>query len=164
MYIWCKFCGKFDKNYSGYCQRCYTYFVREHKENFKDLLEYGVLHTVDDEGSKQYGMPICHICGNAYTKLQQHIFYVHNISKKEYCKMFGLDNKVVMTSPSYHKKMREYAYKYNMDEQVKEIGKETRFKKGQNNNYERSYMTMQRLKKYGKEMGYKNLKNFSNKA
>ena len=54
--------------------------------------------------------------------------------------------------------MSDLAYKYNMDEQVKRVGEKTRFQKGKVPNYERSYMTLQRLKSYGKELGYKNLK------
>lgn len=158
--IRCKFCGASDKNYAGYCQRCYNYFNVNKYKNYLGQTQYGKLSFVEDINSKQYGMPICHICGNAYTKLQSHIYYAHHIFKNEYCDKFGLDRKVRMTTNEYNKKMSDYAYQYNMDEQVKKVGLKTRFKKGQSNKYERSYMTMERLKNYGKEMGYKNLKGF----
>lgn len=152
----CLSCGSYEKSYAGYCQKCYTYF---HTKGFKEFpSKYGKVCKVEDVNSKQYGMIICHICGKAFTKLQSHIYYVHNLSKPEYCKQFGLDNKALLTESTYNKKMSDLAYKYNMDEQVKKVGEKTRFKKGHNQNYERSYMTMQRLKNYGKEMGYKNLK------
>ena len=157
--IRCKSCGNIDRSYQGYCQKCYIYFIRNKFEVFKDEVEYGKLSFVKDETSKQYGMPICHICGKAYIKLQQHIYNAHHMFKNEYCNQFGLDKKIRMTTNEYNKKMHDYALQYNMGEQVKKVGKKTRFKKGQSNIYERSYMTMQRLKKYGKEMGYKNLKN-----
>ena len=157
--IRCKFCGSMDKNYAGFCQKCYTYFIVNGYKTFNDKVKYGKLSRVEDENSKQYGMPICHLCGNAYIKLQSHIYYAHHMSKNEYCDHFGLDRKVRMTTDKYNKKMSDYAYQYNMDKQVIRVGKNTRFKKGQDNHYERSYMTMERLKEYGKTMGYKNLKN-----
>lgn len=159
MKIKCKSCGSIDKNYAGYCQKCYTYFCTNQYKEYKDCIEYGKLSKVTEEGN-QYGMPICHICGKAFTKLQSHIYNAHKMSKKEYCEMFGLDNKVRMTTDTYNKIMRDYALQYNMDEQVKRVGVNTRFRKGINNNYKRSYMTMQRLKNYGKTLGVKNLKNY----
>ena len=146
MYINCKFCGKPDKNYAGFCQRCYYYFVQKKYDIFKDEVEFGKLSFVKDENSSQYGMPICHICGRAYIKLQSHIRHTHSMSKHEYCDKFGLDRGIRMTTDTYNKKMSDLAYKYKMDEQLKEAGKNTRFKKGESNNYERSYMTMERLK------------------
>lgn len=160
-YIQCKSCGKTSKSYAGYCQQCYNYFIVKNFKTYKDKTRYGEIAYVDDKNSKQHSMPICHICGKAYTKLQQHIYYAHNMSKKEYCDKFGLDHNVLLTSNDYHQKMSELAYKYDMDEQLRKAGKNTRFKKGHNRNYERSYMTKERLKHYGKTMGYKNLKNIS---
>lgn len=158
--IRCKFCGNYDKNYAGYCQKCYTYFIQNEYKTFKDKVKYGKLSFVEDKNSNQYGMPICHICGNAYTKLQSHIHYAHHMSKQEYCDRFGLDRGIRMTTDIYNRIMHDYALLYKMDEQLKRVGKETRFKKGHDRNYVRSYMTMERLKNYGKEMGYKNLKGF----
>ena len=158
MYVRCKFCGKVDKNHKGLCQQCYNYFCVKEYDVFDDIA-YGRLSFVEDENHIQYGMPICHICGRAYTKLQQHIYYAHKMSKVEYCDMFGLDRGIQMTSDTYHQKMRKYAFQYNMDEQLLRTGKNTRFKKGMDNNYERSFMTKERLRNYGKTLGYKNLKN-----
>ncbi len=155
--IKCSFCGHEDKNYAGFCQKCHTYFNVSQYKTFPS--EYGKVCKVEDELDKQYGMIICHICGKAFTKLQQHIYYAHNLSKKEYCKQFGLDNGVKLTEQKYHKTMSDLAYKYDMDKQVVRVGEKTRFEKGRDAHYERSYMTMERLKKYGKTMGYKNLKN-----
>ena len=56
--------------------------------------------------------------------------------------------------------MSDLAYKYDMDKQVVRVGNKTRFQQGHNRSYERSYMTKERLKNYGKKMGYKNLKGF----
>lgn len=156
--IKCKFCGKTDKNYAGYCQRCYTYFYVNQYGLFTDKIQYGKLSFVDDINDKQFGMPICHICGKAYTKLQSHIHYAHNMTKKEYCDEFGLDRNIQMTTPEYNKKMRDYALQYNMDEQVKRVGQNTRFKKGVKHTYKKSYMTMKRLEEYGRTRGKYNLK------
>lgn len=163
MYIKCKSCGKLDKNYNGYCQKCYTYFIKNGYKTFLEETEYGKVSYVMDKNSKQYSMPICHICGKAYAKLQQHIYYTHHMLKNEYCDKFGLDHCVKLTSNDYHQRMSELAYQYDMDEQLLKVGKDTRFKKGQDNNYKRSHMTKERLKHYGKTMGYKNLKKFKEK-
>lgn len=149
--IECSSCGEVsDRSYSGMCQRCYDYYFRQ---KYKDWApsRYGRIDRVTDRKSNQYDMCICHICGKAFTKLQQHIYYVHNMSREEYCKKFGLDKSTNMTTSVYNKKMRQYAYKYNMDDQLREVGKNTRFKKGHNINYERSYQTRQRLTEFGKQ-------------
>ena len=52
--------------------------------------------------------------------------------------------------------MSEYAYKYNMPEQLKRTGVNTRFRTGHNNKYKRSYMTRQRLIELGKTTIHKN--------
>ena len=156
--IYCKFCGKEDKNYAGYCQKCYNYFCVLGYKTYG--AEYGKICRVDDINDRQYGMVICHICHRAFTKLQSHVYYAHNLSKKEYCKQFGLDNNSRLTEETYNKKMSDLAYKYDMDKQVVRVGNKTRFQQGHNGSYERSYMTKERLKNYGKELGYKNLKGF----
>ena len=147
--IICKSCGKETPvRYAGYCQSCWRYFNFDNYKVF-DLPQYGKVQYVEDETDPQYGMVICHICGKAFTKLQQHIYYNHHIYKKEYCLQFGLDNKVRLTADDYHTKMRAYAYKYDMPEQLKRTGKATRFETGHNNTYKRSYMTLERLKTTG---------------
>ena len=159
----CKFCGVLDKSYAGYCQKCYTYFCINQYKNYKDKVRNGELSIVDDKNDKQFGMRICHICGNAYIKLQSHIYHSHHISKNEYCDKFGLDRKTRMTTDIYNRMMHDYALLYKMDEQLKRVGQKTRFQKGVSNKYERSYMTKERLRNYGKEMGHKNLKEFKEK-
>jgi len=151
--IRCKFCGNTTINrYSGYCQNCYHYFVYNKYTTFDDV-EFGKLSYVLDINSQQYGMPICHICHKAYTKLQQHIYYKHHITKSEYCLQFGLDKNVRMTTNEYNQKMRDYAFKYNMDEQVKRVGEATRFTKGYKADYIRSPMTKKRLSEWGHRTG-----------
>ena len=149
MSIICKSCGSFSKhNYKGFCQRCYVYFIVNGYEKFEGYTEFGKLSYVEDKNSKQYGMPICHICEKAYDKLQSHIYHTHHTFKEDYCRQFGLDKSSQLTSPKYHKKMSDYAYAYDMPSQLKVVGKDTRFKAGGNNGkYDRSPMTMNRLKK-----------------
>ena len=55
--------------------------------------------------------------------------------------------------------MHNHALNNNMDEQLKRAGVNTRFQKGHNNNYERSYQTKQRLCERGKT----DLQSYSNK-
>lgn len=153
----CKFCHKPVKRPSkGYCVSCYQYFILH---NFIAWVpsNYGELNRVDIKEDKQYGWPICHVCGKAFTKLQQHIWYSHNLTKNDYCDLFGLDRSINMTSEEYNKKMSDYAYKYNMDKQLIEKGKETRFKSGHDNTYKRSYQTMKRLK----QSNFRKFKNLS---
>lgn len=146
----CKFCGKEQSRplSQGYCVSCYQYFVMHGYDTWYKS-QFGELARVTKKDSPQYGWPICHICGRAYTKLQQHIWYSHNMTKKEYCEKFGIDRTINMTSEEYNKKMHDYALEYNMDEQLKKAGKNTRFKKGHTITYERSPMTMERLKEIG---------------
>lgn len=153
----CKFCGKIqDKPLSkGYCVSCYQYFIMHGYDTWYKS-QFGELARVNKKDSPQYGWPICHICGRAYTKLQQHIWYSHNMTKKEYCEKFGIDRNINMTSEEYNKKMHDYALEYNMDEQLKRAGKKTRFKKGHDIRYERSPMTLERLKETGKTTIHQN--------
>ena len=81
--IICKSCGKeTPKRYDGYCQVCWKYFKYDNYKIF-DLPNYGEVKYVDDIYDKQYGMVVCHICGKAFIKLQQHIYYVHHIYIKK---------------------------------------------------------------------------------
>ena len=52
--IHCKFCGKEDKNYAGYCQKCYNYFCVSGYKTYS--AEYGKICKVDDINDKQYEM------------------------------------------------------------------------------------------------------------
>ena len=90
----CKFCSKEQKTplSRGYCVSCYQYFIL-HEYNIFDRPSYGEIKLVTDKNCNQYGMCICHICGKAFTKLQQHIYYQHNMYKNEYCDMFGIDRR-----------------------------------------------------------------------
>lgn len=142
----CKFCGKEQKSplSCGYCVSCYQYFILNGNNTWYPS-QYGSLSKVQAVNNKQYGQLICHECGKAFTKLQQHIWYQHKMTKIEYCDKWGLDHSIRMTTDTYNKVMSNYAYKYNMDKQLIETGEKTRFKKGHDNNYKRSYQTRQRL-------------------
>lgn len=115
--------------------------------NLKD----GQIGYVNAENHPQYGMVVCHICGKAFDKLQQHIYYVHHMSKEEYCDKYGLDHKAQLTSKRYNIKMHDYALQYDMDKQLIRTGKATRFQKGHDKaNYKRSEQTVERLREQGK--------------
>lgn len=162
--IICKSCGKETPvRYGGYCQVCWRYFKIDKYKVF-ELPNYGEVKYVEDLHDKQCGMVICHICGKAFIKLQQHIYYAHHICKKDYCLQFGLDNKVRLTAQEYHDMMRDYAYKYDMPNQLKRTGIATRFKKGHTSNYIRSPMTMKRLQELGINTIQKNSKHNKSKV
>lgn len=153
----CKFCGREQLRplSKGYCTTCYQYFIGFGYKTWYPS-QYGELARVNKEGDPQYNWPICHICGKAYTKLQQHIWYTHNMTKNEYCDKFGIDRSINMTSEEYSAMMHNYALENNMDEQLKEAGKKTRFQKGHQNNYIRSQMTIDRLSEQGRTTIHKN--------
>lgn len=120
----CKECGKIiqGKTYSGMCQGCYNYFKKGGTIN--PLPEHGrIKHDTN-------GKIICHICGRAYSRLGSHIRESHNMTIKEYKEMYGLCARSRTTANDYSETMRTYAYHYKMDEQLLEVGKDTRFKKG----------------------------------
>lgn len=146
----CKFCHREQERplSLGYCVSCYQYFITHGYETWYPS-KFGELARVENKESKQYSWPICHICGRAYSKLQQHIYYSHDMSKAEYCAKFGIDKNINMTSYAYNEKMREYAYENNMHIRLQAAGVNTRFEKGRNNNYKRSPMTQVRLKQIG---------------
>lgn len=151
----CIFCKRdTERVWNGMCQPCYRYFIQNECKLFIKP-KYGEIKYVQDKNSKQYGQLICHECGKAFTKLQQHIYYAHNMLKKDYCDKWGLDRGIQLTAQEYHNKMTEYANKYNMGEQLKRTGKKTRFQKGHLNKYNRSYQTQQRLHAWGKYLGNK---------
>lgn len=149
----CKFCEKQSKqNYNGYCQNCYIYFIIDNKDTWYPS-DYGTINTVEDISHKQYGELICHECGKAYSKLMSHIRYCHHMTREEYCKKYGLDKNIQLTSNKYHDKMQQYAYDNHMDDQLRRVGVSTRFKTGgSSGNYKRSYQTQQRLKKSFKQI------------
>ncbi len=60
-----------------------------------------------------------------------------------------------MTSTEYNKKMHNYALDNKMDEQLRCVGMNTRFKKGHNLNYIRSYQTLLALSDRGKLLAQK---------
>ena len=123
--MYCRECGKFIKGkpYSGeLCQNCYNYFRKG-----------GIIHPIPKHGRVEHdenGKVICHICGKSFAKLGNHTHEVHNMTIKEYKEQFGLCANARTTEDSYHKKMRKLAYANHMDEQLREVGKGTRLKKG----------------------------------
>lgn len=120
----CPKCGKLiTKSYGGMCQGCYNYF--KNGGTINPLPEHGKIeHDVN-------GKVICHICGRAYTRLGSHIKESHDMTIAEYKKMFGLCSSTKTTEKNYSSMMQNYSYKYHMDKQLLEAGKETRIKEGE---------------------------------
>ena len=119
----CKVCGKLTpRSYSGMCQGCYNYFHRG-----------GEIHPLPQHGRIERdseGKVICHICGRSYTRLGSHVRESHNLSIAEYKEKFGLCTRANTTEKTYSTVMRSLALKHNMDERLRNIGKQTRIKKG----------------------------------
>jgi len=121
----CLSCNK-DVNalYSGgLCPLCYKYFK-----------DGGTINPLPDAGTIAYderGYVVCHICGKAYKRLGSHVKGTHNMTIKEYKERFGLCNNAKTTEANYSRMMHDYAYQYNMPEQLRIVGVDTRIKPGE---------------------------------
>lgn len=123
------YCSKCGKKIIGrkfpdcMCQACYNYYRNGGTDNIPP-----------ENGRIEYdyrGFVVCHICGRAYKRLGSHIKESHNMTIAEYKEKFELCNNSKTTEKSYSKQMSDYAYKYNMPEQLKRAGFNTRIKKGE---------------------------------
>lgn len=101
-----QYCSKMPKyRMQGYCNACYRYFVVNKNEQYTPS-EYGKLAYTPG------GLPICHICGQAHTKLGQHVLNAHGISVQMYKKHYGLNNNTKLTGLTYQQMMKGYTDKY----------------------------------------------------
>lgn len=106
---------------NGYCQACYRYFSTN------------TIHPIPEPGTigkDENGLLICHICGRSYRRLGSHVKESHQLTIAAYKELFGLCKSAKTTEDSYSKTMSNYAYKYNMPDQLMTTGKDTRFQKG----------------------------------
>ena len=109
-------------NSAGLCSACQLYF-----ENG------GTINPLPEPGTITYdyrGYVVCHICGKAYKRLGTHAKQFHNMTIKEYKERFGLCNNARTTEANYSRMMSNYAYQYNMPEQLRITGADTRIKPG----------------------------------
>lgn len=126
----CKFCGSEhgDKRYQGYCQSCYRYFIKEGKTLYPPYNP--------SEGPKfnEDGDCICPICGKAFTKLGNHLYYAHGLSSDLY-KSFGWNvrKKDRASNISYRKRMKEVLKSKCVEHNLKLCGKNTQFGKPNGN-------------------------------
>lgn len=117
----CKECGEIirSKSYSGgLCQSCYVYFGNGGTKN--EIPEKGVI------AKDSRGFVVCHICGRAYGKLGAHIVNKHKMTADSYREMFGLNARSQLTSDEYHDYMGKLAYAYDMPNQLRRVGRNTR--------------------------------------
>lgn len=128
--VLCTECGcditKQGRHYPfGVCQACYKYFR-----------EGGELYDIPPKGEVHYdsrGFPICHICGRSFKKLGAHIYNKHGITRREYCKQFGLDLDRGLCSAELREHLREKNaenFSVVVEENLKLKGTPTRFTKG----------------------------------
>ena len=101
----CPICHTTHNRTAPLCQRCYQY-NRRHPEGRYPLPSDGEIHIAPN------GDIVCHECGEAHSKLIQHVYYAHHMSKKEYCDRHHLFYNVQLTSHNYHKKMHDYTHNY----------------------------------------------------
>lgn len=124
----CRDCGQditHCNRYGGLCQSCWTYYRKG-----------GYTYSLPPRGvieKDNRGYVICHICGKAYKRLGSHTKEKHHINIADYKAKYGLCNNSKTTEINYSNHMSKLAYKHGMDEMLKEVGKNTRIKKGQNN-------------------------------
>jgi len=120
----CKYCGKpVGKRGMDACYGCYRYYKDGGTENIPP-----------PPGTIAYdinGKVICHICGRAYKRLGSHARETHNMTIDEYKEVFGLCRRTKTTSDTYSAHMHSLAIFYRMDDQLLEVGKNTRIKSGQ---------------------------------
>ena len=82
------------------CQACYLYTQKG-----------GSFHAIPDSGvvvKDEEGKVVCHICGQAHTKLGNHIYAKHNMSIADYKDHFDIPQNVSLASSTYQDKMRRY--------------------------------------------------------
>lgn len=105
---------------SRLCQKCYAYF--QSGNIVYPLPPAGEVHFTPE------GLPICHICGKAYSKLGNHIAFAHHITTREYKEQFGLCYNTKLTSKPYQTLMRNYNTEQNMPIILPQLGQKTQFK------------------------------------
>lgn len=148
----CKCCGDTIENRrTDLCQSCYVYFRNG-----------GVVHPLPKEGTvekDERGFVICHICGKAYKKLGGHVVNKHHMTTEFYKEKFGLCSRTKITEAKYSQMMSALAYKYNMPEQLKSAGLNTRIKDGESNKRKGKKIRLQeRIDKQQRKNKYKNQK------
>lgn len=123
----CTSCNRdFDRKQlvDGLCPTCLKYFN-----------DGGEINPLPEPGTIGYdnrGYVVCHICGKAYRRLGTHVAQAHDMTIKAYKERFGLCNSAKTTEANYSRMMRDYAYQYNMPEQLRITGANTRIKPGEN--------------------------------
>lgn len=108
------------------CQSCYLYTRKQ-----------GVIHALPDPGTlvtDENGNVVCHICGQAHSKLGSHIFNKHNMSTEDYKEQFDIPQSASLASQQHQDKMRRYNIQYRehvVYDNLINKGRITRFQAGQ---------------------------------
>lgn len=113
----------FSTQFNQYlCTNC----IKHHEEHpIHPLPPKGVISR-DEEGRV-----ICHVCGRAYDKLTVHVQQRHKMSKEHYLETYGLNRGAKLTSINHNHKLKKMIKVQSNLQNIAEVGKETRFKKGQ---------------------------------
>ena len=136
----CTFCNRGTKRLiKGYCSACYQSIKRSDGR-----------YTPSPYGTVNYspnGCPICHICGLAFEKLMNHVYYKHGMNEKEYKKKFGLNSHGLITA-ELKQKLRDHVYNNPkcITENLLQNGVKNRYYKGDPRCLENS-MTYQELRR-----------------
>ena len=89
----------------------------------------------------------CEVCGDWFRQVGTHIRQRHNLTARDYRKIYGFDIKRGQLPPDFKKSKAMQAIKCGGAKNLK-LGEKFRFRKGDNwlGNYERSEQTKARLK------------------
>lgn len=126
----CPYCGEnIEQSYLKSritCQSCYLYNRRG-----------GVIHAIPDPGTivtDEQGNLVCHLCGQAHSKLGSHIYNKHNLTVEEYKEQFDIPQNASLASQQHQYKMRQYNIQYRehvVYDNLINKGRITRFQPGQ---------------------------------
>jgi hypothetical protein len=89
----------------------------------------------------------CSICGRRFVKVCAHVWLKHKIPAREYKIMMGYDVKKGLITKEHKEVLRQHSIDNGMPKRLRLAGVNTRYKKGESNNYQRSTETLERLRK-----------------
>lgn len=150
----CEKCGKKLENIGHNAHFCskecrielYKVKYRERRRVWMRERYQKRLGELEDTGR---GRVVCLICKRKFVQVGTHIYHRHGITAREYREEFGLDVRRGILPSYYREKKAQDARENGMPAMLLEVGKRTRFKKGQKGVgvYRRSKQTRERLSK-----------------
>ena len=154
----CKECGKdiVDARYRTFCSaECRVRFNNKKRAGYGLAWQRAKRASIASQPSKDKCQ--CLICGKWYVQVCSHTAQVHKMNGRQYREYFELEVKRGVV-PEWYRKLKGDQAIDNETYKNLEAGAGFRFKKGQIGCgvYKRSPITMERLKRQGKNMGTHN--------